>query len=236
LEALGKLGINLGYLVTQIVNFLVLFLLLRAVAYKPLMNMLQQRRERIEQGLEEARKAREALESAKADAQHLLDEKQAEAQRLAGQTVSKAEEAAKQIREEAREQAARVFEQAKAEAEAERNRVLGDLREQIVDLSISAARRLIGDGLDPARQRELVREFFTHMPEEAHGLGEHVTVITALPLTDEERAQAGRDLGTGQVEFRVDPAILGGVIVRSGAREVDGSLAGQLTGMRAGLR
>jgi F-type H+-transporting ATPase subunit b len=233
---LEALGINLGYLATQIVNFLALFIILRAVAYKPIMNMLEQRRERIEQGLEEARKAREALESAKADAQHLLDEKQAEAQQLADKTVSKAEEAAKQIRDEAHKQAAQVIEQAKAEAEAERNRTLGDLREQIVDLSISAARRLIGDGLDPARQRELVHEFFTRMPKEAHSLGEHVTVITALPLTDEEQAKAKHDLDAGQVEFRVDPAILGGVIVRSGAREVDGSLAGQLTGMRAGLR
>jgi F-type H+-transporting ATPase subunit b len=233
---LEALGINLGYLATQIVNFLALFIILRAVAYKPIMNMLDQRRERIEQGLEEARKAKEALESAKADAQHLLDEKQAEAQQLADQTVSKAEEAAKQIRDEAHKQAAQVIEQAKAEAEAERNRTLGDLREQIVDLSISAARRLIGDGLDPARQRDLVREFFTQMPKEAHGLGEHVTVITALPLTDKEQAQAKHDLDAGQVEFRVDPTILGGVIVRSGAREVDGSLAGQLTEMRAGLR
>jgi F-type H+-transporting ATPase subunit b len=236
LEALGKLGINLGYLITQIVNFLILFLLLRAVAYKPLMNMMRQRRERIEQGLDEARRAREALENAEADAQRLLTEKQAEAQRLVNEATSKAEEAARQTREEAREQAASILEQAKAEAEAERNRILGDVRGQIVDLSIAAAHRLIGDGLDPARQRKLVRDFFTRMPEEARGLGEHVAVITAVPLTNEEQAQARRDLDAGQVEFRVDPAIMGGVVVRSGAREVDGSLAGQLAEMRAGLR
>ena len=51
------LGFNLGYIISQIVNFTLLALLLYFVAYKPILGMLDQRRERIRQGLEDAESA-----------------------------------------------------------------------------------------------------------------------------------------------------------------------------------
>ena len=49
------LGINLGYLLVQVFNFLIIFAILAAWMYKPLLNMMQQRRETIAKGLEDAR-------------------------------------------------------------------------------------------------------------------------------------------------------------------------------------
>ena len=54
MQALEALGINLGYLISQVVNFTLLALLLYFVAYKPILRMLDQRSERIQQGLQDA--------------------------------------------------------------------------------------------------------------------------------------------------------------------------------------
>ena len=73
MEQLAALGINLGFLVSQIINFIILMALLNFVAYKPLLNMLEQRRERIRKGLEDARAAEERLANAEAEAQKLRE-------------------------------------------------------------------------------------------------------------------------------------------------------------------
>jgi F-type H+-transporting ATPase subunit b len=57
-----KLGINLGFFIFQVLNFLVLMVLLYAFAYRPILKMLDDRKKKIAQGLEDARVAAEARE------------------------------------------------------------------------------------------------------------------------------------------------------------------------------
>ena len=66
-------------------------------------------------------------------------------------------------------------------------------------------------------------------------------VTSALPLTADEQAQANSDIvnrlgGAASVAFKVDPAILGGLIVRVGDKVIDGSVAGKLENLRASLK
>jgi F-type H+-transporting ATPase subunit b len=236
LAQLAPLGLNLGYLAIQIVGFLLLVLALNAIIYRPLLNALANRRERIAEGLNQAREAETSLARAEADRQKLLDEARKEAQTLTQEARSRAEEAGRAIEAEARQEASRIREAAQAEAATERDRQLADVREQIVSLSIAAANHLLGQNLDEKRQRELVQDFFTNVPANARTIsGENVTVITAVPLADAEKQRFTKELGGKNVTFRTDPAILGGVVVRSGAQEVDASFRNQLTEMRASL-
>jgi len=233
---LEALGINLGYLIIQIVGFLLLVLLLNAILYKPLLNMLDRRRERIAEGLNQAREAEQALARAETDRQRLLDEARQEAQRITSEARTRSEEAGKLQLTEARQEAARIRELAQSEAAAERDRQLADVREQIVSLSIAAANHLIGQNLDEKRQREMVQNFFTSVPANVRNItGENVTVITAVPLSDEEKQRFTKELGGQNVNFRTDPSILGGVVVRAGAQEVDASFRNQLTALRTSL-
>ncbi len=55
MDALGKLGINLGLLLANTANLLIMLLVLRLVAYEPIMKMMQTRRERIAEGINNAR-------------------------------------------------------------------------------------------------------------------------------------------------------------------------------------
>lgn len=235
MDALGKLGINLGLLIANTLNLLLMIFLMGAVAYKPIVNMMKQRRERIAEGLSNARKAEEALASAETDKQKLLDEAHAEAQRIVAEARARADDAASQIKSEAQADARRIREEAQAEAGGERDRVMADMRDQIISLSVAAASHLLGANLDEKRQHQLVEDFFTHVPPEAKTLSGSLTVITAVPLQADEQRRFIRELGTEDITFEVDPSILGGVIVRAGGQQVDGSYAHQLGSLRSSL-
>lgn len=233
MDALGKLGINLGLLIANVLNLLLMIALLYAVAYRPVARMLRQRRERIAEGLSNARKADEALARAEADKQKLLDKAHAEAQHIISEARSRSEGLAAQIKAEAQAEAQHILEEAHKDATAEQNRAVTDMRGQIISLSLAAASQLLGVNLDEERQRQIVEDFFTHIPPEAKDLGDNLIVLTAVPLNEDEERRFKKELGAKKVIFRVDPSILGGVIVRAGDQQVDGSFAHHLASMRS---
>jgi F-type H+-transporting ATPase subunit b len=235
LDALGKLGINLGLLIANTVNLILMIVLLYLVAYKPILNMLKKRRERIAEGINNARRAEEMVASAETDKQAVLDEARAEAQRIIAEARTRAEENANQIKAGAREEASKIVSQAQTDAAAEKAMLLADMRDQIVALSIAAANHLIGEELDAKRQKELVKDFFTALPAEARRLSGRIEVVTAVPLTAAEQKKYKADLGSEDITFVTDPRILGGVIVRSGGEQIDGSYANHLRQMQASL-
>jgi len=247
-DALAPLGINLTFLITQIVNFVVLLLILRMWAWKPILRALEQRRERIAQGLEDARVAAEARANAEKEAQALLGRAQADANQKIREAAERAEQVAREIHAAAEKDAAAVRQAAAAEAEQTRTAALAELRGQVAALAIAAAQKLIGDSLDEKRQRHLVEEFFSGIKDgrvvvlEGEALqGASAEVTSALPLTEAEqemvRKQLAKPLGAGaSLSFRVNPAILGGLVVRLGDKVIDGSVAGKLEGLRQSLR
>jgi len=241
------LGINLGFFIVQIIAFLIVMLTLHAWVYKPLLNMLETRRKKIAQGLEDARVAAEARANAEKEAARIIAEAEAQASKIVGEATERAARAARDVQAAAEAEAAKLREAASVEAEAERNRILSDLRGQVAALAIAAAQKLLGEALDEKRQRALIDEFFSGVKagkvvvlDQADLKGESAEVTSALPLTDREQELVKKNLldrvGAQAVTFRIDPSILGGLIVKVGDKVLDGSLAGKLEGLRQSLK
>ncbi|MBN2471026.1 MAG: F0F1 ATP synthase subunit B [Anaerolineae bacterium] len=223
------LGINAGFLIAQLVNFGVIILLLALVAWRPLTRVLDERAVKIAKQIEDAEVAARARQNAEAEAEQILDKARREASSFADEARGRGEESAQGLVTEARAEAEKIVAEAREKAQAERNRQLADMRDQVAGLAIAATRRLVGESLDEKRQRALVADFFTKVPDTAKGLGDSVEVVSALPLTDAEQADIKQKLGAKEVSFEVDPEIMGGLVLRSGGRVIDGSV-------RAGLR
>lgn len=242
------LGINLGYLIVQIATFFIMFLVLRAWAYEPILNMLANRRQSIEKGLEDARVAAEARANAEKAAQDILKEAQNKAATTVNEASARAEAAAKEILAQAEVEAAKKRDVAMAEATQERDRVLADVRGQVAALSIAVAQKLVGESLDAKRQHALIKEFFSGVKagkvvvlEGAGVSGAAAEVTSALPLEVDEKESVKKDvlsrLGEhATITFRVDPNILGGLVIRVGDKVLDGSVAGQLDSLRQSLQ
>lgn len=234
---MDALGINIGYLIMQILGITILLLLLRGLAYKPIIRILDERNARIAKGLEDARQAAIARDNADAEAKKILDAARAEAAKIRQDAVAQAEETAKAIESRANADAKQIVAEAREEAEEERNRILSDLRGQVAAISIAAANKLVGESLDEKRQHQLISDFFSKVPAQVSQFsGAEAEVTSALPLSDEEKAQAKKALNVDDVRFRVDPSILGGLVVRVGDQVVDDSVSSRMSAMRESLR
>jgi F-type H+-transporting ATPase subunit b len=241
------LGINLGLLIVQIIAFIIVFLTLQAWVYKPLLNMMEARKKKIAQGLEDARVAADARADAEKEAARVLAEAHAEASKIVQEATDRAAAAAREAKALAESEATVAREGIVAEAQQERNRILGDLRGQVAALAAAATQRLIGLTLDEKRQRALIDEFFSGTKgdkivvlEDAAFKGESAEVTSALPLSAEEQEVVKKQLlskvSANTVSFRVDPAILGGLVVKVGDKVLDGSVAARLEGLRQSLQ
>lgn len=240
---MDQLGINLGFIIVQIINFALIFIVLNAWVFKPIGKVIVSRREKIAKGLEDARVAAEARASAEADAEKILAEAQGKASEIVREATVRAEEATKDIKVAAEKDAAETRQNALADIEEERNRVLGEVRGQIAVLAMAATQKLVGEALDDKRQRALIDEFFSGVKDGKVTVvepvdGDSAVVTSALPLTNEEQAAVKDQVlkGQGAVEFKVDPAIMGGLVVRVGDKVLDGSISGQLDAMRQNLK
>src|SRR5581483_4773015 len=241
------LGINLGLLIVQIIAFFIVFLALHAWVYQPLLNMLETRKKKIEQGMEDARVAAEARSDAQKDATKILADAQAQAARVINEANERAEKLAAQVKADAEQVIAKERESARLEIAVERERVLGDLRGQVAALAIAAAQKLVGEALDEKRQHALIDEFFSGVKsgkvivlDDADFKGESAVVTSALPVNETEQETVKKNIlskvGAQAVTFRVDPSILGGLVIKVGDKVLDGSVSGKLEGLRQNLK
>ncbi|MGD9046680.1 MAG: F0F1 ATP synthase subunit B [Anaerolineae bacterium] len=159
------LGINLGYLVSQIVNFTLLAVLLYFVAYKPILRMLDERSARIKKGLEDAEQASRRAAEIEQEFEVRMSEARKEGQEIIAQATQMSEKARQEILETAREESRAQIEKAKEEIARERELAMADLRQQVADLSLSISEKVIGETLDEERQRQLVADFLEQTEE-----------------------------------------------------------------------
>lgn len=155
---MDELGFNIPLLVAQIINFFVVLLVLRLFLYRPVLNLLDRRSQRIREGLEAAEKAKEQAAQAEQEMAKRLDEARRQGQAL----VAQAQEAATRIQEESRGEARReaeaLLERARGEIQLERDQAIAQLRQEFADLTISAAEKVIGQSLDRQAHRRLIEE------------------------------------------------------------------------------
>lgn len=231
------LGINIGYFLTQLFALIILVALLRGWLYNPVMKVLEERKARIAKGLEDARQAAIARDNADAEAKKIMEEARIRADKEVQTRITTAEETATGITAKANEDAKAIIAGAREEAEEERNRILSELRNQVAAISIAAANKVLAESLDEKRQRQIIGDFFAKVPAKVSGMsGDSAVVTSALPLTDAEKENVKRTLNVSKVEYKVNPGILGGLVVRVGDQVVDDSIASQMNGLRDSLR
>lgn len=225
---LTPLGINGGLLFVQVFNFILMAFILAAVLWRPAVNFLDSRSAKIQKGLEDAAAAAKARQNAEQEAEKILAEARQEASKIIDDARSRGDDVASGLEKAARQEADRIRKEAEEDAVAARNAELARLRDQVVNISVALAGRILDEEIDAGKQSQLVSDFLTNLPQQAKDLSGEIEVISAMPLSDDEKNRVSSELNADNVNYAVDPAILGGLIVRSSARVVDGSVRGGL--------
>lgn len=134
---------SLGLFVWQTLIFVLLLLLLRKFAWKPILNAINDREEGIKNALAEAEKARQEMQNINADNERILKEARAERDSMLKEAREIKDNMISEAKDEAREQANKLIEQAKATIENEKLAAITDLKNQVADLSIDIAEKVV---------------------------------------------------------------------------------------------
>lgn len=157
---MDALGINGPFLIAQIVNFVLLLLLLRAFLYRPMLKMLDSRKQRIAEGLQAAEVARREAEAERAQLQAKLDAERRDAMERIAAASKRGETLATEIEANARQEAQRIVDEARDDAVRERERILAEAQDQIAELALLAAEKVLGRELaNREAQHAFVNEF-----------------------------------------------------------------------------
>jgi F-type H+-transporting ATPase subunit b len=153
-----QLGINLPGLLAQLINFTILLIILRLVAYKPIMRMLDERRRRIHEGMESAERMKEREAQAEQEVAERIENARREGQTLIGQAQQIAQRIQAEGREQAQADAEALLARARSEIQLERDSAIADLRREFADLTIAAAEKVVGQSLDRRAHQRLIDE------------------------------------------------------------------------------
>lgn len=154
----ASLGINLPLLVVFIINFIILFVLLRLFLYKPVLKMLDERAKRTKEGMELAEATKKEYEQAKGEVQKQIEKGRQEAQAIIAQALQTGERLKEESRQEATKQAQAILDRTRTELETERDKIIQEMRREFVDISITAAEKVIRETLDKEKHRKLIEE------------------------------------------------------------------------------
>jgi len=153
---IASLGISLPTLIAQIVNFIILFVLLYLVAYRPIMRMLDERSRKIKDSMEQTEYIKEQAARAEEEAEKRIEAASQEGQEMVTRAVRTGEELRQKAEQEARGEAEALISRARAEIQRERDEAIDEVRKAFADLTIRAAEKVIDRSLDKEAHREII--------------------------------------------------------------------------------
>lgn len=145
-----------GSIIWTAAVFLVLLFVLRKWAWRPIVQALQAREDGIKKDIEEAKKSRQDAEELLGKYQKQLDDARKEAQKLISDATARADALHEEKKAKVEAEAQSIIEKAKADIELERQKAAQELRQEVVEIAITAASKVIGQALKAEDHRDLI--------------------------------------------------------------------------------
>lgn len=163
---LAELWTEFGETITQIIAFVIFVWVMKRYAWGPVINVLDERQAKIEEGFESIRRKQDDAERLRKEYDDRLAEIEQEARAKIQEAIAEGRRVAGELNEEARQEAARITEHAQRNIRLEIAKARQELRDEIVDMTIESTRRLIDETLDDERHRKLVASFISDLEGE----------------------------------------------------------------------
>ncbi len=159
------LDINPGLILWTIITFILLLFILGKVAWKPLMSALQAREQGIRDALLKAEEARKESERLLAENTMAVKRANEETSRILKEGRDLAEQMKNEIVAKAHESTKTMMEEAKEDIQREKETALLQLKNEVADLAVNAAEKIIDETLDEAKQKKLVDKVLQSLPK-----------------------------------------------------------------------
>lgn len=157
-------------LIAQVLNFFILLFILKKFAYKPLLDLMEARRQRVVSDLENAEKNRVASEELKAEYEKQLAEVKHEAQVIMDKANKLANETREEIIAQARAEQERLIEAARDQIAREQQKAMMELRNEVASLSMLVATQIVGKSMDEQKDKQIIADVLSKLDDKQGGL------------------------------------------------------------------
>ena len=147
-----------GLFIWTILTFLILFFVLSKFAWRPLLEALESREKTIRSSLDDAEKAKQELESLNAETETIISEARSEAQSIRLEAKSAAEKVKADIIAQAGEDAKKLRDENEKQIQVEKDRAINEIRQEVVDLTLTVAERVIRKNLSKEDNQDLIED------------------------------------------------------------------------------
>ncbi len=154
----GLLKVSPGLLLWTIITFIVLLLILWKAAWKPVIEALDARAEKVRSDIENADRSRQDAEKLLAQHKTMMDNAKTEAAKIISDGRVEADKMKNEIIEKASANAKDLSERARKEINLAKDKALGEIKAEVVTLSTEIAAKIINKNLNPDDQKSLVEE------------------------------------------------------------------------------
>jgi F-type H+-transporting ATPase subunit b len=168
LFAAGLMDIETGLIAWTLVTFLILVVVLRKVAWGPILHLVEEREKTIHDALEGSKKDREEAERLLAEQKAILANARKEGAEAVRKAVADAEAARQEMVQKSRKEVEDMLLRARQQIEEDKVKTQAELKGVVVDLAIDVAAKVLGDQLsDAGRQRALFERYVDDFPQRA---------------------------------------------------------------------
>jgi F-type H+-transporting ATPase subunit b len=156
MDILKNFGVDPIMVGAQIINFLIIFYLLKRFLYKPVLGMLKKREDKIQEGLKQAEESRIALEKTLEEEKKILGKAQDEAKKIIEESRSQATEVAQNIEKNTKKQAERILLEAKEQIDQESKATEQRLSEKVSSLAEDILTKSLEGFFGEKEQKQIV--------------------------------------------------------------------------------
>jgi F-type H+-transporting ATPase subunit b len=156
-------SVSPGLIFWTVITFVILLIILKRVAWKPILTALDQRETAIRDSLEKAEKAKE-------EAQKILDENQVkltkaeeESKKIIDQSRAYAEKLKEQLVQESKRQAAKIISDASEEIERKKESAFNELKTQIAEIAVQAAEKILRENINKETNKKIVNDYISEI-------------------------------------------------------------------------
>lgn len=153
------MNLEIQQILTQAIGFLVLLFILKKIAWKPLLSLLDERREKISSEFRNIEHTKSELSRLEQDYKARLAEIDAQARQKIQEAIAEGQRIAVEVQEKAREEGKNILNKAKDNIDLEIAKARVELRNQVASLAIRAAEKVLKEELTEERHKRLVTEF-----------------------------------------------------------------------------
>lgn len=158
MEVLENFGVNWSFFIAQLVNFTLLFFLLKHFLYKPILDMLEKRRVEIEEGLANAKKMNADAKKFEEEHALLLTQSKKESQTIIENAVVASEKMRDQILKEAADKSKEMIAVASKMAQEEKQKMLGEVKAEVLTLTTILVEKILHEKMDSEHDKKFIQK------------------------------------------------------------------------------